>query len=171
MKPEAIAPTPIPAKILKAYGNEQYKENDTIVLKALIAGYPSPKISWFKNNQPIVMSARHTTQYEDSRKICTLRIANAKIEDSGIYSLLIENPYGSDNCSANIQVPGPVEPYIMPKHMAPPTPTQKPPAPPMSQKPVPPRFIRLLQPETFANEGQTIIFECELEGSPTPTVN
>ncbi len=36
---------PLPAKILKGLKNEQFKENDTIVLKALIAGHPFPRVS------------------------------------------------------------------------------------------------------------------------------
>lgn len=37
---------PLPAKILKGLKNEQFRENDTIVLKALIAGYPYPRVSY-----------------------------------------------------------------------------------------------------------------------------
>lgn len=36
---------PLPAKILKGLKNEQFRENDTVVLKALIAGYPYPRVS------------------------------------------------------------------------------------------------------------------------------
>ncbi len=35
---------PLAAKILKGLKNEQFRENDTIVLKALIAGHPYPRV-------------------------------------------------------------------------------------------------------------------------------
>lgn len=37
---------PLPAKILKGLKNEQFKEGETIVLKALIAGNPYPRVSF-----------------------------------------------------------------------------------------------------------------------------
>ncbi len=48
-RPELLQP--VPAKILKGLKNEQFKENDTIVLKALIAGYPFPRVSSLKPNR------------------------------------------------------------------------------------------------------------------------
>jgi len=37
-------PNPIPAKIVRGLKNEQVKEDDFIVLKALIVGSPTPRV-------------------------------------------------------------------------------------------------------------------------------
>lgn len=118
------------------------------------------------------MSARHSTQFEESKKICSLKIKQAKPDDAGIYSLVVENPYGSDNCSAPVQLVPAMEPRpkLHPNAVnVLPTPPQRP-EPVISQKTIPPKFIKLLPPETFANEGDNIVFEVIIEGSPTPQV-
>jgi hypothetical protein len=37
--------SPIPAKIVRGLKNEQVKEDDFIVLKALVVGSPSPRVN------------------------------------------------------------------------------------------------------------------------------
>ena len=81
--PERIL-TPIPARIVRGLKNEQIRENDFIVLKALFAGNPTPRVSWYKNNMPIVMSERHSTHVEESKNLCALKIKNAKNVQSSI---------------------------------------------------------------------------------------
>lgn len=120
---------------------------------------------------PVVMSARHSTQFEESKKICSLKIKNAKPDDAGIYSLVVENPYGSDNCSAPVQFMAPAETPRPKLHNVLPVPPPQRPEPVISHKTIPPKFIKLLPPETFANEGDNIIFEVIIEGSPTPQVS
>lgn len=40
---------PMAAKILRGLKNEQFNENDVIILKALIAGEPQPQVKTKKN--------------------------------------------------------------------------------------------------------------------------
>ena len=53
---------------------------------------------------PIVMSQRHSTHLEELKKLCALKIINIKPEDSGHYSVVVENQFGSDDSSANLFV-------------------------------------------------------------------
>ena len=41
---------------------------------------------------------------EESKKICGIKIKNACGEDSGIYSLVDDNTYGTDDSSAQVVV-------------------------------------------------------------------
>lgn len=41
---------------------------------------------------------------EESKKICGIKIKNACGEDSGIYSLVADNTYGTDDSSAQVVV-------------------------------------------------------------------
>jgi hypothetical protein len=98
---------PLPAKILKGLKNEQYRENDTIVLKALIAGYPHPRAAWYKNNMPLIMSQRHSCHNDEAKRICGVKIKNATPSNTRIYSLVIENPYGADDSTCQVIVAPP----------------------------------------------------------------
>jgi hypothetical protein len=52
---------PSPAKIIRGLKNEQYKEEDTIILKALISGNPTPKVDmllFFLNESNFIFKDR-----------------------------------------------------------------------------------------------------------------
>ena len=168
---------PLPAKILKGLKNEQFRENDTIVLKALIAGNPHPRAAWYKNNMPLIMSQRHSCHNDETKRICGIKIKNATPEDSGVYSLVIENPYGADDSSCQVVVMPP-EPRqrLASADSVPysPLPDQAMNAPlrmEESANPVPPKFIIGLPPNGKLNEGEPISLSCKVEGSPVPNVS
>ena len=144
---------------------------------------------------PLVMSQRHTVHNEESKKVCGVKIKNAKPEDSGIYSLVVENPYGADDSSAQVVVT-PVESRPRPSSVssAPsPSPYQANPVYAEEHQPyeatikrpldaeeaslqhgqsiVPPRFVVGLPANHRLHEGEPIILSCQVEGSPKPSVN
>lgn len=51
-----------------------------------------------------MLSQRHFVYEEESKKLCGIKIKNAKPDDSGIYSLVIDNQYGTDDTSAQVIV-------------------------------------------------------------------
>lgn len=160
-----------PARIIRGLKPEQFKEDDTIVLKALFAGNPLPRVSWYKNNMPVIMSQRHTTHVDEVKKICALKIKNAKTDDSGVYTVVVENPFGSDHSSGPAMVvqPEPIHQTRQPSVTR--TPSISNPAEPSPQPPVkPPRIVKHLQPETNVNEGQPIILNCMIDAFPAPQV-
>ena len=103
------------------------------------------------------MSERHTTHFDELKKICALKIKNAKNDDSGLYSIVVENPYGSDDSSGQVNVNVPES--IRPKYREEPEPVGK-----------APRIVKPFQAENFINEGQPIILNCMIEGLPVPKV-
>lgn len=120
------------------------------------------------------MSQRHTTHFDEVKKLCALKIKNAKPDDAGVYTLVVENPFGSDQSSGQISVLRPMD--ERPRHMSQssvPSPSPAPPRTPIDEVEMrigPPRIIRHLQPETFVNEGQGITLTCMIDGVPLPTV-
>jgi hypothetical protein len=107
---------------------------------------------------PLVMSERHSTHFDELKKVCALKIKNAKRDDSGLYSIVAENPYGSDDSSGQVTVNVPEQ--IRPKYKEEPE--------PIAQAP---RIVKPFQPETFINEGQPIVINCVIEGLPLPKVS
>jgi hypothetical protein len=120
------------------------------------------------------MSQRHTTHLEDTKNICALKIKNAKPDDSGFYSVVVENPYGSDDSTAQVIVVSPEE-EKRPRHTSQPSAMPSYHRRPSEQdvEPVlkPPRIVKHIQPETTINEGQPIILNCMIEGFPLPKLS
>ena len=106
---------------------------------------------------PLVMSERHSTHFDELKKVCALKIKNAKDDDSGLYSVVVENPYGSDDSSGHVTVSLPE--LMRPKYKEEPEPIAK-----------PPRIVKHFQPENVINEGQPIMLNCVIEGLPLPKV-
>ena len=121
------------------------------------------------------MSERHTTHVEESKKLCALKIRNAKRDDAGFYSVVVENPYGSDDSSAQVAIIGPEEPQKarIPSTSVP-TPLARVPHAPLveqqSERVMPPRIVKHMLPETQVTEGQSVVITCVVEGVPTPQI-
>ncbi len=116
------------------------------------------------------MSQRHTVHEEESKKLSGLKIKNAKYDDCGVYTLVVENPYGADQSSGQVIVVSPNE-VPRPKQSS----SSVSSMPKMEQlmpeeKIKPPRVIKHLQQETLINEGQPLVLNCLIEGEPTPKV-
>lgn len=118
------------------------------------------------------MSQRHTTHFDEVKKVCALKIKNAKPDDAGVYTLVIENPYGADQSSGQIVILKPVDERPRhPSHSQQPSPIVKTPVVPDEKYNLsPPRILKHLQPETTINEGQTITLSCMVDGTPLPNV-
>ncbi|RMZ96018.1 Titin [Brachionus plicatilis] len=130
-------------------------------------------ISWYKNNAPLVMSARHSTHFDEMKKLCSLKIKNAKPDDAGLYTLVVQNPYGSDQTSGPVSLAVPEERARHSSSVPSSSMTQ-----PMVQKAEPkpeefraPRIIKKMQPETTVNEDQAILLSCMIEpGNPLANI-
>ncbi|KAL4635075.1 hemicentin-1 [Arapaima gigas] len=74
--------------------------NQTTVLECHVEGSPSPKISWKKDNQPLIPDSRHML-LSNGR---TLQVSNARVTDTGQYVCVAENLAGSAEKSFNLNV-------------------------------------------------------------------
>jgi hypothetical protein len=116
------------------------------------------------------MSQRHSTHLEELKKLCALKIINIKPEDSGHYSVVVENQFGSDDSSANLFVisSSDIKPI---QNKVPQSPVIKPVYDEIQREvPAPPKIIKNMPPETTVNEGQSILLNCIIESQTVPIV-
>jgi hypothetical protein len=112
------------------------------------------------------MSQRHSTYEEESKKLCGLKIKNAKNDDSGVYTLVIDNLYGSDDSTAHITVNVADDGRGRQRIGS----SQGPQQTNQNEKLVSPKILSHLQPEVSVIEGQPIVLNCMIEGLPLPQV-
>ena len=112
------------------------------------------------------MSQRHSVYEEESKKLCGLKIKNAKEDDSGVYTLVVDNLYGSDDSTAQVIVNVSDARRIRPRHGSfSSVPSQQP-----QEKLLPPKVVTQSLPEITINEGEPIILSCMVEALPLPQV-
>ena len=110
------------------------------------------------------MSQRHSTYEEESKRLCGLKIKSAKNDDSGVYTLVIDNLYGSDDSTAHLNV-NVADDGRARQRIGSQGPQQ------INEKLVAPKILSNLQPEVSVVEGQPIVLNCKIEGLPLPQVN
>lgn len=131
---------------------------------------------WFKDSVTLPASTRYTTDYDLNTNVVTLKIADAQMNDLGIYVVLAENEAGRDQtyCTVHIQQ----IPNIDQTPMVNPEAFRFLENPPM-RKPIetddendnlqPPRVIVPLQ-DLQLKEGEPVFFICKIDGKPKPKV-
>lgn len=79
-------------------------QNNTIMLEAKVTPVndPSMRIEWYFNDQPLVLSDRISSKFENGL-IC-LKIENLQVSDSGLYTVRAINSANEANSNSNITV-------------------------------------------------------------------
>uniref|UniRef100_A0A6I8NAP6 Uncharacterized protein n=1 Tax=Ornithorhynchus anatinus TaxID=9258 RepID=A0A6I8NAP6_ORNAN len=120
-----------------------------------VKGFPAPRLSWFKDGQPLRPSDR--LRPSSKKTLHCLEVLNVRREDAGEYSAYVRNAAGSAYSSARLLVRGPEEPEETADRGE-------------RRQSVPPRFLeRFTDREVKA--GSSITFSVKVEGHPPPTVN
>ncbi|CAF0971766.1 unnamed protein product [Rotaria sordida] len=157
------------------------KEGQPIQVTCQVQGFPKSELFWFKNNNPLPLSARHKIAYDASSGNITLRVNDSRPEDSGVYTVIVKNPQGHVQTSANIDVreaptideTSYVEPdafkYIekQPVISRPQKPRRESDTSNLQQKPA--KILRTPL-STSVIEGTVAQFTCQVEGNPKPKV-
>ena len=112
------------------------------------------------------MSQRHFVYEEESKKLCGLKIKNAKEDDSGVYAVVIDNLYGTDDSTAQVVVILPNDGRIRQRNGSN-TALQQ----PACEKLLPPRVGTNLVPEQTVMEGEPIVLNAIIEGLPLPLLS
>jgi len=141
--------------------NSKLVEGSDAVFSARVSSNPRPRLTWFRNGQRIVSSAKHEISY--SNNMATLRVKNATSQDAGHYTLLVENTQGCVVSSAVLAI----EPAQEAVHEPRPVDTMAEVA--EQGKALSPNFIRAFQ-DREATEGKMTRFDCRLTGRPYPEV-
>ncbi|XP_063078023.1 myosin light chain kinase, smooth muscle-like [Engraulis encrasicolus] len=78
-------------------------KGSTVRLICNIQGYPDPEVVWLQDEEPVAETERVQIEYEEDGT-CTLIVADAEPEDSGIYKCRASNKLGAALCSARLTV-------------------------------------------------------------------
>lgn len=125
----------------KQLRNITAKPSTDIILEAEVAGYPSPKITWYKDGKEVEESLNVTISQKDG--ICRLILKNISNDSAGLYTCKAENEAGTDETQATVTV---------------------------SVGQESPRFTKPLHDETV-DQGDEIVLEVEVKGSPPPLIS
>ncbi|CAH0684241.1 unnamed protein product [Chilo suppressalis] len=129
-------------QVIEPLKNMTIREGESVVLTAQVVGNPQPKVSWYKNNEPI---KKQTTKSDgDTHTITILKPKKGK--DDGIYTLKAVNSEGSTETSAVITIEEPTE-----------------------ENAEPPLFINRFQEITVKEKG-VIKLVARVTGNPVPII-
>ncbi|CAF1249473.1 unnamed protein product, partial [Adineta ricciae] len=95
---------PQPPKVVKPLENIQTPKGSPVLLRATIAGKPTPTFTWFKDKKPLQASPRYRTQYDVPTKQVVLQIDEVRPEDAGQYTVVATNPAGRDTTTSSLTV-------------------------------------------------------------------
>ncbi|XP_035256170.1 myomesin-2 [Anguilla anguilla] len=125
-------------------------EHKTLSLTCTVCGDPKPQACWFRNDQEVDPDD-HFIISMDSSKFATLTIKGVSMEDSGKYTMSVQNKYGGEAVDVTVavykhgdKIPE-VKPVPAPKRITPPklpiiiptAATKAPPTPPATKAPSP----------------------------------
>ncbi|XP_033210459.1 titin [Belonocnema kinseyi] len=164
-----------PPQITQKPRNSKLAEGSDAVFSSKISGNPKPRLTWFKNGQRISDSQRVETSYSNQQ--ATLKVRVARPEDSGHYSLLVENPQGCTVSSAYLAIESsdqvdqayvPIQQSrdVLKQTSQTETVTQE---SADSGKVLAPNFIRTCA-DRDVTEGKMTRFDCRVTGRPYPEV-
>lgn len=91
-----------PPEITQKPRSSKLLEGSDAIFSAKVSGNPKPRVTWFKNGQKI--SANDKVEMTRSNQQTTMKIKNVSANDTGHYSLLVENPQGCTVSSAYLAV-------------------------------------------------------------------
>ncbi|CAH8611721.1 unnamed protein product [Heterobilharzia americana] len=151
-KSEAIVTSELGARILLPLVDMTSTSGNKIQMKAKVCGIPLPRCTWFHNGMPLAGSSRRRFYQDElngplaSELMLRLEISDVTTADAGLYSLVATNKYGSQTCSAVVEVFASLD-----------------------EGSEAPHFLRELTSITVV-EGSAARFETCTRGQPAPTI-
>ncbi|XP_010794773.1 myomesin-2 [Notothenia coriiceps] len=132
-------------------------EKKTLSLTCTVCGDPKPQVSWLKNGADVIPDDQYVVSIDQGR-FASLTIKGVTMEDSGKYTMIVQNKYGGESVDIVVsayrhgeQIPE-ARPTMTPKTMIPPKlpieipqpkSAQPPPSPaPSTPSPAPPKTGR-----------------------------
>ncbi|MEQ2254605.1 hypothetical protein ILYODFUR_005515 [Ilyodon furcidens] len=85
-------------------------EGNKLTVKCEATGNPVPTYRWFKDGNELKKSRK--VKIKSNLKFSRVQISSAKLEDSGNYTCVVENPLGKDNSTGTVNVQGDQEPIL-----------------------------------------------------------
>jgi len=69
-----------------------------------VVGEPLPEVTWMKNERALVADGQRITLQMEGNRYGIMTIRQITTEDSGTYSVLVQNPFGSDHVEFTVSV-------------------------------------------------------------------
>ena len=88
--------------ITKKLTDEEVMINNELRFAVDVTGSPSPKMTWTRDDKPVVSDANHII--ETNGTTCSLTIKNAQPTDEGKYRITAENPLGHVDSTAQLTI-------------------------------------------------------------------
>ncbi|XP_067350561.1 neuregulin 2a isoform X5 [Channa argus] len=102
-KDSGLDPTQAAAPRLKPMKNPIIvNEREALIVKCEATGNPVPTYRWFKDG--IELKKSKEVKIKKSKRNSRVLISQAKLEDSGNYTCVVENPLGKDNSTGTVNV-------------------------------------------------------------------
>ncbi|NXS59718.1 MYOM1 protein, partial [Brachypteracias leptosomus] len=79
------------------------QEGKALNLSCVVWGDPTPEVSWLKNEKAFVSDENCTLKYEAGKKV-SFSISTVSTLDSGKYSLVVKNQYGTETSDVTVSV-------------------------------------------------------------------
>ena len=80
------------------------KAGTTLMLQAVITGFPEPQTTWSLNDQPV--SATKDLSIENTHECSTLRVRGCSAKNTGVYVITAENEAGTATAMIDVSVTG-----------------------------------------------------------------
>jgi hypothetical protein len=93
---------PQPPVVVHNLSDLKVRDGDSAVLECRLEGNPKPLVVWFREAS-IIQPSPDFRQFEEDDKY-TLSIREVFPEDTGRYTLVAKNPYGTATCSTELMV-------------------------------------------------------------------
>jgi len=80
------------------------RDGESVQFRCMIAGNPHPDIAWFHCGKLIKPSGEFRQVYDVVSQVCSLEVREAFPEDTGRYTVVARNSFGSATSSADLSV-------------------------------------------------------------------
>ena len=91
-----------------------FAEHKPLCLRVIVAGNPTPKVSWYRNEIPLERNSRTSTHHSEQSGTCTLNLSPAQSGDAGEYKCVARNRLGEVVCRARVPVGSSPDPPTWP---------------------------------------------------------
>ncbi|KAK7926115.1 hypothetical protein WMY93_008425 [Mugilogobius chulae] len=99
---DGVSTAAAPPKLKRMRAPLIVDEGNKLIVRCEATGNPAPTYRWFKDGNELQKST--TVRIKSNKKNSRVQISNAKLEDSGNYTCVVENSLGKDNSTGTVNV-------------------------------------------------------------------